>query len=1013
MLELFGKRIARENRVGENNMLRWLAAIVVAACLSLGQSAWALGLGEITTRSALNEPMVAQIALLGATQEELSGLEIRLASAETFERYGIDKPSFLPGFKFRVRPGAQPYVEVTSSQPISEPFVTMLVEAVWPRGRLLREYTVLLDPPTFKAPAAASPAPAVRSGSQVARQANQGNIRRSAPAQAAPAPSRTISGSEYQVQRNDTLWEIARGIQPDDSVSINQVMVAIYEANPQAFGGNINRLNAGALLRLPTERDLVAINRSAALQEVRRQNQNWRGGAGGSLTLVAPDEDTGVAAPVTSSSGTGTSTSTGADVSALRRQLAEREDQLRIQNEELARLQAALAARQAAADAPVATDDLYGEEATAETSEPAAATDTETADASAVGEVFAETYDPATTTADDSQPAGSDAVTEPANEEDAATDAPAQAAATEPQRRPAAVVTTREEPGLIEKLTGSIWTYVGAGVLAILALLGLLARRRAADADDTGTWEALDSTDLEDLDGTLAATGRLRELGTKSSGESTQETPAFEDPFESTSPVDEISREAAESEAAATMEEPALQSEEATEEYSIEDTFSSDTAINFDQSDPLAEADFHMAYGLYDQAADLVKGALAVDAGDNKLKAKLCEIYFVWGNQDGFVDAAKNLRESLPEGDPDWNKVVIMGQQIAPAHELFSGAAVAASVDSGVDISLDAETMLAEQLDVGESTGGFTEVFETSGDGTVEQPADLSEISGIDFEFDEASLSGNDDAVVTPDETSASGVDFQFDGESIDDGTVEQPIDLGGADDTREERTQTAEMDLADLDLDTGDVDALADLADDTVGTDSDLLEATGATSVLPDDFKVELPDDDATVLASSESFDLDKLDATGTTEMPNFDALNEADADDAADATGIMPMGAIGEVDMDVAELTSELSVDDLGAEEDATMEQPALDSSSTMFSEQVFGGDNSVDSAADTGLNLALEDTGETNIAEVGTKLDLARAYVDMGDPDGARSILDEVLSEGDDEQKAEAQKLLDNLS
>ncbi|MEL7297795.1 MAG: FimV/HubP family polar landmark protein [Pseudomonadota bacterium] len=996
-------------------MLRWLAAIVVAACLSLGQSAWALGLGEITTRSALNEPMVAQIALLGATQEELSGLEIRLASAETFERYGIDKPSFLTGFKFRVRPGAQPYVEVTSSQPISEPFVTMLVEAVWPRGRLLREYTVLLDPPTFKAPAAASPAPAIRSGSQSARQANQGNIRRSARAQSSPAPSRSISGNEYQVQRNDTLWEIARSIQPNDSVSINQVMVAIYEANPQAFAGNINRLNAGAVLRLPTERDLVAINRSAALQEVRRQNQNWRGEAGGSLTLVAPDEDTGVAAPATSSSGSSNTTSavSGSDVAALRRELAERDNQLRVQNEELARLQAALAERQAASDAPVSTDGLYGEESAGDTTAETAATDTTTPDTSAVGEVFAETDDPVAT--EDSQPADTDTSAD-ATSAEATTEAPAQPAATEPQRRPAAVVTTREEPSLIEKLTGSIWTYVGAGVLAILALLGLLARRRAADADDTGTWEALDSSDLEDLDGTLAATGRLRELGSKSGGESTQETPAFEDPFESTSPVDEISREAAESDAAATMEEPALPSEEATEEYSIEDTFSSDTAINFDQSDPLAEADFHMAYGLYDQAADLVKGALAVDANDNKLKAKLCEIYFVWGNQDGFVDAAKNLRGSLPEGDPDWNKVVIMGQQIAPAHELFSGAAVAASVDSDVDISLDAETMLAEQLDIGESTGGFTEVFETSGDGTVEQPADLSEISGIDFEFDESSLSGNDDAVVTPDETSASGVDFQFDGESIDDGTVEQPIDLGGvdtADETREERTQTAEMDLADLDLDTGDVEALVDIADDTVGTDSDLLEATGATSVLPDDFKVELPDDDATVLASSESFDLDKLDATGTTEMPSLDALNEADADEAADATGIMPMGAIGEVDMDVADLTSELSVDDLGAEEDATMEQPALDSSSTMFSEQVFGGDNSVDSAADTGLNLALEDTGETNIAEVGTKLDLARAYVDMGDPDGARSILDEVLSEGDDEQKAEAQKLLDNLS
>lgn len=972
-------KIARLNWAGENNMFRWLAALAVAACLSLGQGAYALGLGEITTRSALNEPMLAQIALLGATQDELSGLEVRLASTETFERYGIDKANFLRDLKFKIRGGAQPFVEVSSKQPISEPFVTMLVEAVWPRGRLLREYTILLDPPTFKAPPAAAASPATRAPTSRSS-ANQGQIRR-APVQTA-APS--ITGDQYRVQRNDTLWEIAERIQPDNSVSINQVMLAIYQANPGAFGGNINRLNAGAVLNLPTEQSLISINRTTATAEVRRQNRDWRGDNGGSLTLVAPDDDAAAGTPRPESTGS-TSSSNTSDVAALRRELAEKENQLRVRNEELARLEAALAARNTT-ETPVSTQDLYGETGTdsGASTDAGDATATDTAGdspAEAAGDIFAEDEPPLSTVADD--PAVEPEV-EPT-----------------PVRKPAVVVTSAPEPSLIEKLLGSIWTYVGAGILAIVALLALLARRRSGESDPTGTWESLDSSDLEDLDGTLAATGRLRELGTTGSDTATNRRLSMaDDPFESTSPVDDISR----SEAIAASSEPAEKAADSSDSYSIEDTFSSDTAINFDQSDPLAEADFHMAYGLYDQAADLIKGALAVDSGDNKLKAKLCEIFFVWGNQDGFVDAAADLKSSLPEGDGDWNKVVIMGQQIAPAHALFSGA-VASSGAGGVDISLDAETMLAPHLSESDVGGGFTEVFESSGadiGGTVEQPADLSDISGIDFEFDEEVLSG--DAESGDSTIDRSGLDFQFDGESLeDDGTIDQPIDLDAAPNTS---TDTAEMDLANLGLDTGDLDALNDAADEV-----DLLEATGATSVLPDDFKVSLPnDDDATILASSSSFDLD-IDDTGTTEMPAFIGDDENDGNE---ATGIMPVSGIGEVDMDVADLTSELRVDDIGSSDaDATMQQPALDSSATKFSEQVFGGDNSVDSAADTGLNLALDDTGETNIAEVGTKLDLARAYVDMGDPDGARSILDEVLTEGDDVQRAEAQKLLDNLS
>ena len=983
-------------------MHRWLAALLFAACLMAGQGAYALGLGEITTRSALNEPMDAEIALLGATPDELTTLEVRLASRETFDRYGIDKPTFVSKFQFKLRRGPNPAVLITSVQPVTEPFVTMLVEAVWPRGRLLREYTVLLDPPTYAAPAAqSSPAPVRQAPAAQRETRSSGAVRRAATA----APLPRLEGDQYRVQRNDTLWEIAQRIQPDESVSINQVMVAIYEANPQAFDGNINRLNAGAVLRLPDAETLYSINRSAATQEVQRQMRDWRGGSG-ALVLTPPDDDTvaGTGAPTGSSASAsgqaGAGTASSAEMARLRQELAERERQLQIRNEELARLQQQLAEQQAAGEAaieaPVSTQDLYTDEAADETGADEAVAD-------AADGVFAEDDD--VPSAADVAPA--DDVVDP---DDAEAETPA---ATRPP--PAVVTTSRPEPSLIEKLTGSIYTWVAAGVVLVIGLLAFLVRRRGADDDPTGTWEALDSADLEDLDGTLAATGRLRDIGTTQRADTsrTSEQRAIDrtDSFEATAPVDEVEPPAAHGSTAASDVDTSAG-------YSLDDTFSSETAINLDQSDPLAEADFHMAYGLYDQAAELVKGALKVDPSDKKLKAKLAEIYFVWGNQDGFVAAAEDLKSSVAESDPEWNKVVIMGQQIAPAHALFSGA-VASSEGGDLDLSLDETRASAASIDaeLGGDDDGFGEVFETAADlgdddgGTVEHVA--ADISGIDFEFDESMLPEDDAGGDNNSDTSASGIDFEFDGESLADGTVEQPVDFGAVGDD-DATAETAEVDVSELDLDLDTGDATASMRDAADDISDDLLEATGVTSVLPDDFKVSLPDapsaDDDTVLADTSSFDDRTLEMDGdgdaTREMPAFDETGTAES------TAIRPAGAIGDVDFDVADLTSELSVDDLGA--DATRELDKPDASPTLFSEEVFAGDEDVDSDADTGLNLALdaEETGNTNVAEVGTKLDLARAYVVMGDPEGARSILDEVINEGDAEQQAEARKLLESL-
>ena len=308
-------------------MLRRLTHISLALVLLLSSEVWAIGLGDIQLDSALNEPLRAEISLLSATADELANLTVTLASSETFARYGIDRPFYLQDIEFNVVSDASgSAVQLRSRTSMIEPFLTFIVEASWPSGRLLREYTVLLDPPTF-APPAAQQAPAVSAPSRTAP-ADSGRIERQPPApepqSSSPAtpsrptsqPSRTSqpstsapvddtpyetsAGGDYVVQRTETLWGIASRMRPDGRLTMNQTMLAIYEANPGAFGGNINVLRAGAALRIPSADEIFRISTGNAFSEVKRQNEEWAGGSAyaapqaetrPSLTLVPPDEE--------------------------------------------------------------------------------------------------------------------------------------------------------------------------------------------------------------------------------------------------------------------------------------------------------------------------------------------------------------------------------------------------------------------------------------------------------------------------------------------------------------------------------------------------------------------------------------------------------------------------------------------------------------------------------------------------------------------------------------------------
>ena len=268
------------------------------------------------------------------------------------------------------------------------------------------------------------------------------------------------------------------------------------------------------------------------------------------------------------------------------------------------------------------------------------------------------------------------------------TTAEADAATEEPQ--PTARPTRRAQPTLVDRIVGILSSWWVAIVVVVLIVGGLLFwfMRRGSDDDDAENWRSIDTDDgLNPSD--LSATESLRAPSQQDSIMVVEQESSLQD-------LDETV-DAPGPDFGAAFEPSAAYAEdsEATAETgrfdSLEDTFSSETAVNLDQSDPIAEADFHMAYGLYDQAADLVNSALGADPERQDLLSKLCEIYFVWGNRDAFTDAAGRLKAAVGDDEnAEWDKIVIMGQQIAGEHELFAGAGVGAATKA-VDMSFEDE----------------------------------------------------------------------------------------------------------------------------------------------------------------------------------------------------------------------------------------------------------------------------------------------------------------------------------
>jgi len=281
----------------------------------------ALGLGEIHVDSALNEPLSAEIDIVGATPEDLIGLIATVANRETFAHFNAERPSFLNTATFKVTRDAKgrPVLAIRSTESFTEPLIDLVVDLRWQNGQLIRQYSLLLDPAGFPAApqaAAALPVPQTQSALPVAV-ITANNRASSAPAQGPAEPTNTAPAdtvaaatdegatrtrsaqasartmTQIKVGAKATLRGIAWRIGARSDADLNQMMIAIFRANPSAFDGNINRLHLGAVLRIPSAEELDAIPHAEANRETRAQMKVWlasvrRPGSNPVSTIAAP-----------------------------------------------------------------------------------------------------------------------------------------------------------------------------------------------------------------------------------------------------------------------------------------------------------------------------------------------------------------------------------------------------------------------------------------------------------------------------------------------------------------------------------------------------------------------------------------------------------------------------------------------------------------------------------------------------------------------------------------------------
>lgn len=964
--------------------LKTLTAAVLGGAVLAPLSVNAAGLGKLTVLSSLGQPLRAEIELTAVSPEEASELVAKLASPDAFRAANIEFNPALLSLRFEVEArGARQFIRITSSQTINEPFVDMLLELTWTNGRLVREYTFLLDPadlrtaqapqvagvaPRKSAPVAAAPAAAP--AAPAAAPAAAPSAAPSAPA--APreprnaAPQGSGSADSYAVRKGDTLGKIAGHLKPAD-VSLDMMLVALYRANPDAFNGNnMNRLKSGTILTVPDANTVKGTAQGEAHGVVVAHAADfnaYRNKLAGQVAAATPAKE-----PEAQQSQTGKIT---AQVKERPTAVTESKDQLKLSKAGEAASKAGktgavedkIAKDRQMADASARVKELEKNvndlEKLMEVKNKAAASAQSKASAAAaaaaaspVASAPAKAAPAPAATAPAPAPAVTAAAPAPAASASApeasapaaAAPAPEAAKPAKPKRSVAAPAPAPVAPSLVDTIMENI-TLIGAAVAALLGGAALLImRRRKAAAEEM-------SLASEETTGTLGDPGTTaHSLFAETGGQS----------------VD-------------------------TSNSVFNSNFApSASQLDTNEVDPVAEADVYIAYGRDAQAEEILKEALRVHPERHPVRLKLLEIYAGRKDARAFETQASELYSMTKGQGEEWAQAAALGSGIDPDNPLYVSAAQAKAA-AGLGGAAAAGAAAAAPFVATQSNelNDFAAMFA--------EPAPAGNAGGLDLDL-------SHDA--SPIAAEANLMDFDLD------------RDAGALPSLAEEAKPAAKAESNTLDFDLG-----------GLSFDEPAPAAAAAAEVIPAPAPIPAAEE-----AHDLSFDLGldspaaKVEAVEAAPAPdamgdigmdfNLD-LPAAKAEAPAAAPAANPLAELDSMDFSLpsggeapapvhAEEAAPLSAADFALDLPG-MEAPAPAAAPVAAPADFDLSSINLDLG---GANAPAAPKGEEEMSalhmEMDTKLDLAVAYQEIGDKEGARELLDEVIRGGSDDQVARANSM-----
>ncbi|HSI29372.1 MAG TPA: FimV/HubP family polar landmark protein [Methylophilus sp.] len=963
--------------------------------LSAAITAHAAGLGTMTSTSKLGEPLNAEIELLAVNPGELSTIQAALAADQVYQDQMLEKPASYPYIQIEVGNNnkGQPILKLSSTQPITEAFLDMLIQVDWPTGRLVKEYTLLLDPPGFNSnyvsestglPVTGQPqvpaeapkannAPVVESAKPEA--SKPASKKPAAPRAAAPKPSapaeppadNLATPDPLTTERGDTLYALARQMKPDN-VSVEQMLAALYRSNQDAFDGkNMNRLKVGKIIRMPDQATLNAISNQQAKNLVAEHNTNWLAYKNALSNVVKNS--------AASETGGNTQQSAGKIGSAQEKPVPQApagKDVLKLSaGDEKSGTQTDKAAAKAAQEEATAKENAIKEEQSR-----AAALEKQVADMKKLMELKNNAMSQAEKNAAQAtapepkaetpaaKAAETPAVTENKPVPAEAQPTPATELATPvPETAPVDPAIEPEQPSFMQVLLQRLKNISPVLPWALIALPILIC-----------VWA-------------LIRIRRKKEIDT------------FEDAI-LTAPATEMQNNTVFGDTQA-----------ASGDTSFLTDFSQSGVggmIDSHDVDPIAEAEVYMAYGRDAQAEEILKDAIQKDPERQELKLKLLEIYQSTNNKVAFESLAGEVYANVGPNDQTWSKVVAMGQKLDPENSLYQMPALD-------NTSVEAPVVEAENAEQGYHFNFEAPALEFE---SSDKPArSVTEPSIVD-----------DTSIETPNETATEKfAELQTDFSVPDDAPVNKPaVDapLNGETYSENERADALPA-FTEPALE----ESFPQVAEEK-NTPADSLESTSVLDV-PDesDFKIE-PDVTAeTAEPAPGLYSANDVELTPKAlDLPSLN-LDEESAgfenrrpDRTQSTTGEQTLSSDDAVFESLPELSLELGGPNDSAfnstqEEDdgLEIEDISLDSTDddrlSRVPEDNFSAENtfpeiSLDVGARPEESLA-EFDGEPE--EVNTKLDLIQAYIDMEDMIGAKELIEEVLSEGGDRQRQRASELL----